>query len=72
MCVCVCLEATSEHDLSVRLSIVRSGDLAEIPVLVADYVDRYGWSFVEAEHELGEVLIATGVYDKIQNVVGLS
>jgi hypothetical protein len=46
--------------------------LAEIPVRVANRVDRYGWSFLEAENELGEVLIATGVYDKILKAAGLS
>lgn len=70
--MCVCVEATSEHDLSVRLSILRSGSLAEIPILAAYYVDRYGWPFVVAEHELGKVLIATGVYDKILKAFELS
>ena len=68
----MCVEATSIDDLSARLSILRSGSLARIPIMVAYLVDRYGWSFVEAEHELGKVLIATGVYDKILKAFGLS
>jgi hypothetical protein len=70
--VCVCVEATGEHDLSVRLSIKASDSLADIPLQVAYYVDTYGWSYIEAEHELGKVLIATGVYDKILKAFGRS
>jgi hypothetical protein len=68
----VCVEATSDDDLIVRLSILRSDGLAEIPVRVAYLVDRYGWSFMEARHELGKVLIATGVYDRLLQAFELS
>lgn len=41
--------------------------MAMVPFLVAHYVDMDGWSFIEARQKLGEVLIATGVFDKLRN-----
>jgi hypothetical protein len=70
LCACVFVEATSEDDLSLRFSIKRIDSLAEFPLQVAYYVDTYGWSYIEAEHELGKVLIATGVYDIILKAFG--
>lgn len=67
----MCVEATSMDDLTARLLVLRSAGLAEFPARMADYVDRNGWSFIEAEHELGEVLMASGVYDKILKALGL-
>jgi hypothetical protein len=36
-----------------------------IPLIVADRVSNYGWPFVDAEYKLGEVLVSSGVYDKL-------
>jgi hypothetical protein len=67
----VCVEATSRYDLSDRLDI-RNSRFAEVPVRFAEFIDIYGWSYIDAENELGTVLIATGVYDKILKAFELS
>jgi hypothetical protein len=46
----------SAYDLDVSLSV---------PLIVADRVSNYGWPFVDAEYKLGEVLVSSGVYDKL-------
>jgi hypothetical protein len=65
----VCVEATSSTIYYQTVHTHRDR-LADIPVWVAYLVDIYGWPVTEAEHELGKVLIATGVYDKILKAFG--
>lgn len=63
----LCVEATSDDDLIARLSTKSNSQMAMVPFLVAHYVDTDGWSFIEARQKLGEVLITTGVFDKLRN-----
>jgi hypothetical protein len=36
-----------------------------LPITVAEYIDRYGWPYLDAKYKLGEVLVSSGVYDKL-------
>jgi hypothetical protein len=40
-------------------------NLLKLPYTIAQYVDKLGWSMIEAENEMGTQLVAAGVKEKI-------